>query len=48
MLHWGQGTMFKALAHLLTKMSGKSHVSEPDDGFDRSELRIPGNGRASI
>jgi len=48
MLHWGQGTMFKALAHLLTKLSGKSHVSEPDDGFDRSELRIPGNGRASI
>jgi len=47
-LHWGQGTMFKALAHLLTKLSGKSHVSEPDDGFDRSELRIPGNGRASI
>ena len=21
MLHWGQGTMFKALAHLLSKMS---------------------------
>jgi hypothetical protein len=27
MLHWGQGTMFKALAHLLTKVSGKPNTS---------------------
>ena len=30
MLHWGQGTMFKALAHLLSKKEGRkkgSHLS---------------------
>lgn len=25
MLHWGQGTMFKALAHLLSKVDSKTH-----------------------
>ena len=34
MLHWGQGTMFKALAHLLNKMNDKSLVSKhPDAAF---------------
>ena len=46
MLHWGQGTMFKALAHLLTKMSGKSRISEhDDDAGGRSDIRIPTNGQ---
>jgi rhamnogalacturonyl hydrolase YesR len=27
MLHWGQGTMFKALAHLLTKLNDKARTS---------------------
>ena len=26
MFHWGQGTMFKALAHLLNKLDGKQHL----------------------
>jgi hypothetical protein len=26
MLHWGQGTMFKALAHLLSTSSPKKNV----------------------
>jgi rhamnogalacturonyl hydrolase YesR len=26
MLHWGQGTMFKALAHLLSKVSGEANT----------------------
>jgi len=32
MLHWGQGTMFKALAHLLNKLSPKT------DGLGQSDL----------
>jgi rhamnogalacturonyl hydrolase YesR len=31
MLHWGQGTMFKALAHLLSKMNGEVHAPAPRD-----------------
>lgn len=27
MLHWGQGTMFKALTHLLTKLSEEAHAN---------------------
>jgi hypothetical protein len=30
MLHWGQGTMFKALAHLLTNLADRRRVEEPD------------------
>jgi hypothetical protein len=34
MLHWGQGTMFKALAHLLNKVNGKAHAQpRPDVGL---------------
>ena len=40
MLHWGQGTMFKALAHLLNKMNGKSFVSEHHGTAGESKLRI--------
>jgi hypothetical protein len=29
MLHWGQGTMFKALGHLLTKLKSEAHAPEP-------------------
>jgi rhamnogalacturonyl hydrolase YesR len=29
MLHWGQGTMFKALAHLLSKMNVKERLRTP-------------------
>ena len=45
MLHWGQGTMFKALAHLLAKMNERSRIPENHDAAGRSELRIPENGR---
>jgi polysaccharide biosynthesis protein VpsJ len=41
MLHWGQGTMFKALAHLLAKMSGKSRTLEHQDAGGRSDMEIP-------
>ena len=27
MLHWGQGTMFKALAHLLLELTGENHLA---------------------
>jgi glycosyltransferase involved in cell wall biosynthesis len=30
MLHWGQGTMFKALAHLLSKLENKERRMTPD------------------
>jgi glycosyltransferase involved in cell wall biosynthesis len=29
MLHWGQGTMFKAMAHLLTRLSAADRSNEP-------------------
>ncbi len=29
MLHWGQGTMFKALAHLLTKLNLRNKANDP-------------------
>jgi hypothetical protein len=29
MFHWGQGTMFKALAHLLGKMERPAQLAEP-------------------
>jgi rhamnogalacturonyl hydrolase YesR len=45
MLHWGQGTMFKALAHLLTRMSAKSRVSQHQGAPGECGLRIPGNGQ---
>jgi hypothetical protein len=40
MLHWGQGTMFKALAHLMSKVSGGVPVltqrkSEPAESPQR-------------
>ena len=38
MLHWGQGTMFKALAHLLNKMNDKALVSERPDASVQSNL----------
>ena len=31
MLHWGQGTMFKALGHLLSKLKGEAHAKEPSE-----------------
>lgn len=31
MFHWGQGTMFKALAHLLSKMSDRKHAPKQLD-----------------
>ncbi len=31
MLHWGQGTMFKALGHLLSKLKGEAHPKEPPE-----------------
>ena len=32
MFHWGQGTMFKALAHLLGKMKAEPDAREQPDG----------------
>jgi hypothetical protein len=32
MLHWGQGTMFKALAHLLAKLTGCNAAASPRTG----------------
>jgi len=31
MFHWGQGTMFKALAHLLSKLAGEAHAPKHPD-----------------
>jgi len=45
MLHWGQGTMFKALAHLLTQMTNKSPVLAQHDAAGRRGLRSPENGQ---
>jgi rhamnogalacturonyl hydrolase YesR len=42
MLHWGQGTMFKALAHLLSKQSGRASKSVSPSfppGYSNGEFR---------
>src|SRR5439155_25462290 len=38
MLHWGQATMFKALACLIEKMGG--HNSTSANGHERPELKV--------
>lgn len=39
MLHWGQGTMFKALAHLLSKVNYSAHAPEQLDAHIPRALR---------
>jgi rhamnogalacturonyl hydrolase YesR len=42
MLHWGQGTMFKAMANLLNKMSGSAaRVKTPETSYEVSTAGIP-------
>ncbi len=38
MLHWGQGTMFKALAHLMTKLDAAAKMPGERDGEGAVEL----------
>lgn len=42
MFHWGQGTMFKALAHLLVKMNAASQVK------GHSDLRSPATFESAV
>jgi len=41
MLHWGQATMFKALAHLLSKLNGQAKDSSQCDSTSPCDLQRP-------
>jgi rhamnogalacturonyl hydrolase YesR len=41
MFHWGQGTMFKALAHLLSKVNGETHAPAPREFKSDLERKLP-------
>jgi len=41
MFHWGQGTMFKALAHLLSKVNGERHAPAPREFKSDLERKLP-------
>ena len=47
MFHWGQGTMFKALAHLLTEMEGEAE-STPVVGVGNELSRAANHGPAAV
>ncbi|MGO8927562.1 MAG: hypothetical protein ACLQU3_11810 [Limisphaerales bacterium] len=48
MLHWGQGTMFKALAGLLARLEEKPRAGSASADTNRAEERIPNAAESSV